>query len=133
MDNPWQRVELPYAVLNFATGFCYLLTALLLFLPGWMMTGEIRNDRRRLLLRAGVIAVAFAPALLEDPGGFISVVPASLGSIGSAVIYIASSLPLDFYFYHALLSMLLVWCVGVVVGEVALRVRKSSKDNPRPS
>jgi hypothetical protein len=131
MDNPWQHVVLPDAVINFGTGFTYLMASLLLFLPGWILTRKVRSKQGQLLLRACVVAVAFAPALFMDPGGVTNIVPASFGAIVSAILYVESELGLGFYFYHAILSILLVWCLGIVVGEASLRVRRGSESSLR--
>ena len=104
-----------------ATG--YLLTALLLFWPGWKLTGKIDRESIRICLRAGLVALAFAPAVLMTPGGEKPVVPASLAAIVSVILYTVSEPAVDFYFYHALISIFLVWLLGFIVGRVSMKLR----------
>lgn len=56
----------------------YLLTALVLFLPGWVLTRRL-SKKLRILIRAGVMTLAFAPGMFISPGGeFGTIAPAVL-------------------------------------------------------
>jgi hypothetical protein len=110
-------------VATFLTAISYLFTALLLFWPGWKLTGKIDRDWIRIFLRAGLVAIAFAPAVFMGPGGEKSIVPASLSATVDTIMYTASDLALDFYVYHALISILLIWFIGLVVGRVSMRLQ----------
>ena len=126
MNEPWWPDYLRGAeALTFLTASGYLLTTLVLFWPGWRLTGKIDRDWTRILVRAGLVAIAFAPAVFMGPGGEKSIVPASLAAIVSATMYTASGLALGFYVYHALVSMFLVWCIGTTVGGVSRSLRRS--------
>ena len=51
----------------------YLLTTLILFLPGWLLTRRLSKNLR-VLLRAGVMAIAFAPGMFISPGGEFGII-----------------------------------------------------------
>lgn len=124
MVEPWGHVELPDAVINAVSGLSCLATILFVFLPGWLLTRNVKNDWARVALRAGVVAMAFAPALFLDPGGITFVIPASLGIIGHVLLYTEFDFARSFYFQHTLFSLLMVWFLGIIVGGVSLDVRK---------
>ena len=73
-------------VLNPFTAVSYL-TAAILFWVGWKLTKKIVTDWLRVVLRAGLVAIAFAPALLVDPGGGAYVIPASLAAVLDGILY----------------------------------------------
>jgi hypothetical protein len=114
------------ASLSFLTAMGYVLTTLLLWLPGWVLTRKISIDWLRIVLRAGVIAVAFAPGVFMGPGGEVSIVPALLGTLGSAVMYSVSNLPFGFYVYHGLISILVIWFIGASVGVLNWTVEQTT-------
>ena len=122
MNEPWWFDHLRDARATCFTAVSYLLTALLFWL-GWKLTEKITADWLRVVLRAGLVAIAFAPAVFMDPGGLISIMPASVATIGSAVLYTVSGLAFGFFVFHALVSMCLVWCIGAIVGGVSMKLR----------
>ena len=125
MNEPWWSDYLRgVKVITSLTASSYLFIALLLFWPGWKLTGRVDRDWIRVFLRAGLIAIAFAPAAFMGPGGEKFIVPALLSAIVNAIVYPASGLALGFYFYHALISILVFLFVGVVVCGVYVKVRR---------
>lgn len=122
MNEPWWFDHLRDARATCFTAGSYLLTTLLFWL-GWKLTARIDSDWLRIVFRAGLVAIAFAPAVFMDPGGLVSIMPASLASIGSAVLYAVSGLAVGFFVFHALVSIFFVWSIGTIVGGVSMKLR----------
>ena len=110
--------DLPSSVVNPFTIFGYLLTSLLLFLPGWILTHKVTNTQVRMLFSAGLVALAWAPALTTEPGGMVLLVPALLGVVWGAMLYLLPGDALGFYFYHALVSLLLTGSGGAIFAVI---------------
>ncbi len=132
LSEVWRRFieDLPYSVIGafpiFGI-FGYLTTSLVLFLPGWALTCRIKNAQAHIWVRAGLIAITWAPGLTMEPGGMVLLVPASLGVVWGAMVYLVPGHSLGIFFYQPLASMFLVWCVAVVVSEVSLRKKRKEQ------
>ena len=123
MSEPWWFDYVRETnLLNPFTAVSYL-TAAILFWVGWKLTKKIAADWLRVVLRAGLVAIAFAPALLMDPGGGAYVIPASLAAVWGVIAYSGAGPATSFIVYHPLISMLLVWCMGCIVGGVSMKLR----------
>jgi hypothetical protein len=110
---------LPGAGLSAVTGIGYALLAILVVLPGWLLSGRIRRESVRVLLRASILALALAPGIMVDPGGTAHIAPALWATLYYALIgYAVETFQLG---WGPLLGS---WLVGAAVAAGFLCFRK---------
>lgn len=62
------------------------ITSLPLLWLGWRLTAKTKDDWLRIVLRCGVLASAFTPSIISDPGvTFVFVVPAWVPTLAYAI------------------------------------------------
>ena len=108
----WQ-VE-AFAVLIF--GFvAMLLPSALLTVIGWKTSGKVKNEYLRLIIRAGVLSLAFAPTIYGHAGLMPAFYMIFLGSGLNRVIY-------------GVMPILVVWGIGAGVA-LSVRIIKNTRIN----
>lgn len=115
MTAPWWLDDIRKAEANRYTVATYLLSTTLFLVALWAYT-RVKHRGNRTWVHAALVAIAFAPGILQDPGGLIMVLPAWVAAIGNAVLWSMAGEPFGFYMNHPFVSIALVWGLGVLVG-----------------